>query len=217
MENSENQDNKDLIQVYIKSISASQQNNQYRIIELGETNGKRVMRVVLGMFEAELIAAALGNRIFKRPMPYQVLNDVFKLYRIELREVVIFGAQDKVIFSKLVLEQDTNKQELTVRISDALALAVETGSPIFVERYIVEEFFRNLAENPQEVLVNKLPIDAMSLSELEDELNRAVEIEDYEEAARIRDEIAKRNTAPEQPRAEENNSFNQNSNNKDEI
>lgn len=216
MENSENQDNKDLIQVYIKSISASQQNNQYRIIELGETNGKRVMRVVLGMFEAELIAAALGNRIFKRPMPYQVLNDVFKLYHIELREVVIFGAKDKVIFSKLVLEQDTNKQELTVRISDALALAVETGSPIFVERYIVEEFFRNLAENPQEVLVNKLPIEAMSISELEDEMNRVVEIEDYEEAAKIRDEIAKRNVS-EQSQTKDNNSFNQNTNNKDEI
>ncbi len=216
MGNSENQDNKDLIQVYIKSISASQQNNQYRIIELGETNGKRVMRVVLGMFEAELIAAALGNRIFKRPMPYQVLNDVIKLYHIELREVVIFGAKDKVIFSKLVLEQDTNKQELTVRISDALALAVETGSPIFVERYIVEEFFRNLAENPQEVLVNKLPIEAMSISELEDELNRVVEIEDYEEAAKIRDEIAKRNVS-EQSQTKDNNSFNQNTNNKDEI
>lgn len=209
-------ENRDLVQVYIKNISASQQNNQYRIIELGETNGKRVMRVVLGMFEAEFIAAALGNRIFKRPMPYQVMNDIFKLYNIELREVVIFGAQDKVIFSKIVLEQDTNKQELTVRISDALALAVETGSPIFVERYIVEEFFKNLESNPQEVLVNKLPMEAMSLSELEDELNRAVEIEDYEEAARLRDEITKRNSM-DKSKSEGYNPFNQNSENRDEI
>ena len=117
---------KELIQVYVKSIYTSQNNNNYRVIELGETNGNRVMKVVLGMFEADFIAAALNNKIFKRPMPYSVMNDIFKMYKIDLREIIIFGAKEHVIFSKIVLIQDSNKQEITTRISDALALAIET-------------------------------------------------------------------------------------------
>ena len=78
-------ENKELIQVYVKSIYTSQNNNNYRVIELGETNGNRVMKVVLGMFEADFIAAALNNKIFKRPMPYSVMNDIFKMYKIDLR------------------------------------------------------------------------------------------------------------------------------------
>lgn len=185
--------NRELVQVYVKSIYTSQNNNNYRVIELSETDGKRVMKVVLGMFEADFIVAALNNKFFKRPMPYNVMNDIFKLYNIELREIIIFGAKDNVIFSKIILFQDGNKQEVTVRISDALALAIEVGAPIFVEKYIVEQFFQNLTSNPNEMLVNKMPIQDMSMAELEEELKTAVDEENYEEAASIRDEINRRN------------------------
>lgn len=188
-------ENKELIQVYVKSIYTSQNNNNYRVIELGETNGNRVMKVVLGMFEADFIAAALNNKIFKRPMPYSVMNDIFKMYKIDLREIIIFGAKEHVIFSKIVLIQDSNKQEITTRISDALALAIETGAPIYVEKYIVEQFFQNLVANPNEILINKMPIQDMSLAELNEELRIAVEDEAYEEAAKIRDEINRRREA----------------------
>jgi len=155
------------------------------------------MKVVLGMFEADFIAAALNNKIFKRPMPYSVMNDIFKLYKIDLREIIIFGAKEHVIFSKIVLIQDGNKQEITTRISDALALAIETGAPIYVEKYIVEQFFQNLVANPNELLVNKIPTQDMSLAELNEELRIAVEDEAYEEAAKIRDEINRRLKAGE--------------------
>lgn len=190
--------NRELVQVYVKSIYTSQNNNNYRVIELSETNGKRVMKVVLGMFEADFIAAALNNKFFKRPMPYNVMNDIFKLYNIELREIIIFGAKDNVIFSKIILFQDGNRQEITTRISDALALAIEVGAPIFVEKYIVEQFFQNLMSNPNEMLVNKMPIQDMSMAELEEELKTAVDEENYEEAASIRDEINRRNNKEEQ-------------------
>jgi len=188
-------EDKELIQVYVKSIYTSQNNNNYRVIELGETNGNRVMKVVLGMFEADFIAAALWGKIFKRPMPYSVMNDIFKMYKIDLREIIIFGAKEHVIFSKIVLIQDSNKQEITTRISDALALAIETGAPIYVEKYIVEQFFQNLVANPNEILINKMPIQDMSLAELNEELRIAVEDEAYEEAAKIRDEINRRREA----------------------
>lgn len=191
-------ENRELVQVYVKSIYTSQNNNNYRVIELSETDGKRIMKVVLGMFEADFIAAALNNKFFKRPMPYNVMNDIFKLYNIELREIIIFGAKDNVIFSKIILIQDGNRQEVTVRISDALALAIEVGAPIFVEKYIVEHFFQNLTSNPNEMLVNKMPIEDMSMAELEEELKTAVDEEKYEEAASIRDEINRRNRKEEQ-------------------
>lgn len=204
-------ENRELVQVYVKSIYTSQNNNNYRVIELSETDGKRIMKVVLGMFEADFIAAALNNKFFKRPMPYNVMNDIFKLYNIELREIIIFGAKDNVIFSKIILIQDGNRQEVTVRISDALALAIEVGAPIFVEKYIVEHFFQNLTSNPNEMLVNKMPIEDMSMAELEEELKTAVEEENYEEAASIRDEINRRNEKEEQDSNKtDNNTLNTN-------
>lgn len=204
-------ENRELVQVYVKSIYTSQNNNNYRVIELSETDGKRIMKVVLGMFEADFIAAALNNKFFKRPMPYNVMNDIFKLYNIELREIIIFGAKDNVIFSKIILIQDGNRQEVTVRISDALALAIEVGAPIFVEKYIVEHFFQNLTSNPNEMLVNKMPIEDMSMAELEEELKTAVDEEKYEEAASIRDEINRRNEKEEQnPNKTDDNTLNTN-------
>ncbi len=204
-------ENRELVQVYVKSIYTSQNNNNYRVIELSETDGKRIMKVVLGMFEADFIAAALNNKFFKRPMPYNVMNDIFKLYNIELREIIIFGAKDNVIFSKIILIQDGNRQEVTVRISDALALAIEVGAPIFVEKYIVEHFFQNLTSNPNEMLVNKMPIEDMSMAELEEELKTAVDEENYEEAASIRDEINRRNEKEEQDSNKtDNNTLNTN-------
>ncbi len=204
-------ENRELVQVYVKSIYTSQNNNNYRVIELSETDGKRIMKVVLGMFEADFIAAALNNKFFKRPMPYNVMNDIFKLYNIELREIIIFGAKDNVIFSKIILIQDGNRQEVTVRISDALALAIEVGAPIFVEKYIVEHFFQNLTSNPNEMLVNKMPIEDMSMAELEEELKTAVDEENYEEAASIRDEINRRNEKEEQnPNKTDDNTLNTN-------
>ncbi len=204
-------ENRELVQVYVKSIYTSQNNNNYRVIELSETDGKRIMKVVLGMFEADFIAAALNNKFFKRPMPYNVMNDIFKLYNIELREIIIFGAKDNVIFSKIILIQDGNRQEVTVRISDALALAIEVGAPIFVEKYIVEHFFQNLTSNPNEMLVNKMPIEDMSMAELEEELKTAVDEENYEEAASIRDEINRRNEKEEQnSNKTDNNTLNTN-------
>ena len=85
--------------------------------------------------------------------------------------------------------------KITTRILDALVLAIETGAPIYVEKYIVEQFFQNLVANPNEILINKMPIQDMSLAELNEELRIAVEDEAYEEAAKIRDEINRRREA----------------------
>ena len=184
-------DNNSLVQVYVKSISSSQQNTNYRVIELMEKNGQRAIRIVLGMFEADFIAATLNKKIFKRPMPYGVMSEIFRIYRIDLSEIIIFGANENVIFSKIVMVQDGNRQELTIRISDALALAVETNAPIFVEQNVVDKFFNNFSSE-QEMLVNKLPLKDMSPFELKEELKIAVDEEDYEQAALIRDELNNR-------------------------
>ncbi|MDR3327198.1 MAG: bifunctional nuclease family protein [Prevotellaceae bacterium] len=180
-----------LIQVYVKSISAFQEKQNFRIIELGEVNGNRVMRVVIGTFEADYIASALDNKYFKRPMPYDVISDIIKAYKINLKEIIIFSVKQGVIYSKLILDQDTNIQEITIRISDALAVAVETDAPIFIERKIVDDFFKNLLTSIDSK--SHKHVSEMTIEELKEELKRSVDEEDYELAAELRDEISKRN------------------------
>jgi bifunctional DNase/RNase len=182
----------DLVQVYVRSISAKQDNKNFRMIELADAEGKRVMCVIIGTFEADFIAAALDSRYFKRPMPYDVISNLLKAYRIDLKEIIIFSVKENVIYSKLMLEQDTNAQEITIRISDALALAVETGAPIFVERNILNHFF-DILQNQADARNNQAFINEMNLDELNEELQYAAEEENYEFAAKIRDEIKKRN------------------------
>ena len=179
------------MQVYIKRLTV-QNNKNFRIIELGEMHSDRMMQIIIGSFEADYIAAAMNNRLFKRPMPYDVISEIFKSYHIELREIIIFAVRDKVIYSKLMLVQGGNIQEIVVRISDALALAIQTSAPIFMEKNIIDGFFKMIDDKAAQYLSGNIPIADMGVEELKNEMSKAVEIEDYERAAEIRDEIKKR-------------------------
>ncbi|PID94468.1 MAG: hypothetical protein CSA89_01570 [Bacteroidales bacterium] len=185
--------NKELVQIYIKSVEGSNGRNNFRVLEFLEVgnNNSIPFKITLGMLQSDHIANVLKSNIFKRPVPYSVIKEVFQLYHIDLQEVIIFGIDD-MIFAKIVLIQDVNKKEVTVRISDALALAIEIDTPIFVEKHILEHLHKYSLSDNSVGLNNKLPIKSMSISELQDELKLAVELENYEEAATLRDEIKKR-------------------------
>lgn len=203
-----------LVKLTIKGISYSQtQNGAYALI-LNEVDGIRKLPIVIGAFEAQSIAIALEKEI-KPPRP--LTHDLFKSFAdrfdIVVKQVIIHKLVDGVFYSSIICERDKIEEIIDARTSDAIALALRFNAPIFTYKNILDKAGIDLrnpsdAENDMEddgVLSTPetLGIDnernisndgysKLSLSELNTALETAVQEEDYEKAARIRDEISKR-------------------------
>jgi bifunctional DNase/RNase len=204
-----------LVKLTIKGISYSQtQNGAYALI-LNEVDGERKLPIVIGAFEAQSIAIALEKEI-KPPRP--LTHDLFKSFAdrfdIVVKQVIIHKLVDGVFYSSIICERDKIEEIIDARTSDAIALALRFSAPIFTYKNILDKAGIYLNPNPAE-LENPDTDDAgvlstpetfgldsegkasdiytsMSLSELHEALEKAVQDEDYEKAAKIRDEISKR-------------------------
>lgn len=204
-----------LVKLTIKGISYSQtQNGAYALI-LNEVDGERKLPIVIGAFEAQSIAIALEKEI-KPPRP--LTHDLFKSFAdrfdIVVKQVIIHKLVDGVFYSSIICERDKIEEIIDARTSDAIALALRFNAPIFTYKNILDKagiYLNNPTEleNPNDdddgVLSTpetfgldnegKEPsggYSKLSLSELHAQLESAVQDEDYEKAARIRDEISKR-------------------------
>jgi len=182
---------KNLVQVYVRGINFKN-NKNFRIVELGELQGNRSLQIIIGNFEAEYIAAAMNNKMFKSPMPYDVISEIFKTYHINLLQINIFVARGSVFYAKLILSRSDDVEEIVVRISDAIALAMEMKVPIYVEKEILDNFFTTVNNKIEQFINGNFPLSSMSMNILQNELKVAVENEDYEYAAEIRDELKNR-------------------------
>ena len=205
-----------LVKLTIKGISYSQtQNGAYALI-LNEVDGERKLPIVIGAFEAQSIAIALEKEI-KPPRP--LTHDLFKSFAdrfdIIVKQVIIHKLVDGVFYSSIICERDKIEEIIDARTSDAIALALRFQAPIFTYKNILDKAGIYLNANPTES-ENQNPDndgvlsapesfgsdnDASSqendyrkfnLVELHEFLEMAVQEEDYEKAARIRDEISKR-------------------------
>lgn len=199
-----------LVKLTIKGISYSQtQNGAYALI-LNEVDGDRKLPIVIGAFEAQSIAIALENEI-KPPRP--LTHDLFKTFAdrfdILVKQVIIHKLVDGVFFSSIICERDKIEEIIDARTSDAIALALRFHAPIFTYQNILEKAgFYNSTDSESNTTMedgaltepetfgaeeeNQSPYKKLSLFELHDQLEVAVQEEDYEKAARIRDEISKR-------------------------
>jgi len=200
-----------LIKLTIKGISYSQTQSGAYALVLSEMEGTRTLPIIIGAFEAQSIAIALEKEI--RP-PRPLTHDLFKTFSdrffITVKEVIIHKLVDGVFFSSLVCERDGVEEVIDTRTSDAIAIAVRFLAPIYTYENIldkagiylkVEEEFPSkeelAAEEIQVEVVKNSPkqkssFSGLSLKELNDQLNEAVANENYELAAKIRDEISKR-------------------------
>lgn len=204
-----------LVKLTIKGISYSQtQNGAYALI-LNEVDGERKLPIVIGAFEAQSIAIALEKEI-KPPRP--LTHDLFKSFAdrfdIVVKQVIIHKLVDGVFYSSIICERDKIEEIIDARTSDAIALALRFNAPIFTYKNILDKAgiylnnpteLENSNEDDDGVLSTpetfgldnegKEPSEGyskLSLSELHAQLESAVQDEDYEKAARIRDEISKR-------------------------
>ncbi|WP_343763338.1 bifunctional nuclease family protein [Gangjinia marincola] len=199
-----------LVRLNIKGISYSQtQNGAYALI-LNEVDGERQLPIVIGAFEAQSIAIALEKDI--RP-PRPLTHDLFKSFSdrfdIVVKQVIIHKLVDGVFYSSLICERDKIEEIIDARTSDAIALALRFKAPIFTYKNILDKAGIYLSndqtteekttkkekvtlKSPKEGKVKESDFKNKTLDELNTLLGKAVDSEDYERAARIRDEISKR-------------------------
>lgn len=204
-----------LVKLTIKGISYSQtQNGAYALI-LNEVDGDRKLPIVIGAFEAQSIAIALEKEIKPpRPLTHDLFKNFADRFDIVVKQIIIHKLVDGVFFSSIICERDKIEEIIDARTSDAIALALRFNAPIFTYKNILEKagiyLKSNLLDSEKDqnssddvlsapetfgLQENETPASSYSnknISELNELLNEAVLNEDYEKAAKIRDEISKR-------------------------
>jgi bifunctional DNase/RNase len=196
-----------LVRLNIKGISYSQTQSGAYALVLSEVNGSRTLPIVIGAFEAQSIAIALEKEI-KPPRP--LTHDLFKTFadrfQIVIKQVIIHKLVDGVFYSSLICERDNIEEIIDTRTSDAIALATRFNAPIFTYENILDKagiylkIKDELTSEKEQLPLDELIEDTVeessyskdSLKQLNEKLNKAVQNEDYELAAKIRDEIESR-------------------------
>lgn len=189
------------IELEIVALSHSvTQSHNYAVV-LGEIDGMRRLPIVIGGFEAQAIAVAMERMKPNRPLTHDLFKNTMDSFTIELKEIVINNLLDGIFYAKLVCLKDGEVFEVDSRTSDAIAMAVRFECPIYTFGFIMDEagvLIENTDEEKQNVETRKVAkksktsLDAMSIADLNTELQNVLDKEDYEKAAQIRDEINKR-------------------------
>lgn len=201
-----------LVKLTIKGISYSQtQNGAYALI-LNEVDGDRQLPIVIGAFEAQSIAIALEKEITPpRPLTHDLFKTFADKYEIVITQVIIHKLVDGVFYSSIVCERDAKEEIIDARTSDAIALALRFNAPIFTYKNILDKAGIFLNKNKKESYSDEMDDDGIlsdpevydaeeveniyskfSIQELHDMLEEAIQNEDYEKAALIKDEIDKK-------------------------
>jgi hypothetical protein len=189
----------DFIQVDIIGLSTSPSSGGAYALVLGEIDGNRRLPIIIGAFEAQAIALELEKIQPPRPMTHDLLRDTFEAVSIDVSEVVIDELREGTFFAKVRYQHDGEDHQLDSRPSDAVALAVRVDAPIYVAPDVLDEAGIAADEDDVSALTEaestgggeeeeeSRPLSR--LQRMENELEKAVEEEDYEKAAELRDEI----------------------------
>jgi bifunctional DNase/RNase len=177
-----------LIRLTIDRISYSQNTNGAYALLLNEKGGERKLPIVIGGFEAQSIAVALEKEIKPpRPLTHDLFKNFSDCFEINLKQVIIHKIVDGVFFSSLICVRDKIEEIIDSRTSDAIALAIRFNSPIFTYESVLETAVIK-SSKPENFEFNK-----MSKNQIKKAIEIAVKNEDYELAAKLRDELNKKN------------------------
>jgi uncharacterized protein len=175
------------VQVDILGLSTSPASGGAYALILKEINGNRRLPIIIGAFEAQSIALEIEGIKPPRPLTHDLIKNILESLGAELNEIIISELRDGTFFATLSFDG----QEIDARPSDAIALAVRFGVPIFVaEKVMKEAAFMPESEDVESTQPNA-EVHLTRLEALKAQLNEAVEREDYEKAAQLRDEIKK--------------------------
>ncbi|MCB0656202.1 MAG: bifunctional nuclease family protein [Saprospiraceae bacterium] len=188
------------IELDIVAISHSvSQSHNYAVV-LSEISGNRRLPIVIGGFEAQAIAVAMERMAPNRPLTHDLFKNTLETFDVTLREVIISNLLDGIFYARLICERNGEIYEIDSRTSDAIALAVRFNCPIYTYEFIMESAGVVLENEKEEGQVKSEPrmkkdinsFSRYSLDDLNEMLTEVLADEDYEKAAKIRDEINRR-------------------------
>ncbi len=192
------------IELDIVALSHSMTQSHNYAVVLGERRGQRRLPIVIGSFEAQAIAVAMERMVPNRPLTHDLFKSTLDTFGIQLKEVVINNLLDGIFYARLVCMKNGELFEIDSRTSDAIAMAVRFECPIFTYDFILEAAGVVLEEteeggNAGVVSTSKMPanldsdaLETYSMEALKRRLSEVLEAEDYESAAKIRDELKRR-------------------------
>ena len=200
----------DKIKLEILGLSSSQSQSGSFALVLGETEGNRRLPIIIGMFEAQAIAIEIEKIIPNRPMTHDLFKSFAHNFNFRIDEIIISDLKEGVFFAKIVCDNGGEIIEIDARPSDAIAIGLRVDVPIYTYETILSEAGIVLSDEEEEdtdrekapeikkTVVKKEKKDAkefkdLSTEKLQELLDAALKKENYEEAAKIRDEINKRN------------------------
>jgi bifunctional DNase/RNase len=193
------------VKLEIIGLSYSQTQSGAYALVLAEAGGKRRLPIIIGGFEAQAIAIELEKMTPTRPLTHDLFKSFAQSFDIEVKEVVIYNLVEGIFYSKLICEREGQITEIDARTSDAIAIGVRFNCPVYTFESILttagiiledgdKEDNLNLLEDESsedEIEVEESP-ENLSVQELENQLNEAIENEDYELASKLRDLINKK-------------------------
>ena len=200
------------IKLEILGLSSSQSQSGSFALVLGEKPGKRRLPIIIGMFEAQAIAIEIEKIIPNRPMTHDLFKSFAGSFNFTIREIIISDLKEGVFFAKIVCENEKTSLEIDSRPSDAIAIGLRFNAPIYTYEAILAEAGIELTDELEEAPDMEKELEQIkpkknkptsssgveklkdtSVDKLKELLEKALEAEDYEKAAKIRDEINRRN------------------------
>ena len=205
----------DFTRVDIIGLSTSPSSGGAYALVLGEVEGNRRLPIIIGAFEAQAIALELEKIQPPRPMTHDLLRDTFEELEVDVTEVVIDELREGTFFAKIRYRHNGDEHQLDSRPSDAVALAVRVDAPIYVapmvldEAGIVAEDESGISSITQQAEEAPAPEEeeagGTELERKQKQLEKAVEEENYERAAELRDEIERLEKEKEQEQEQNKN------------
>ncbi|MCH8121539.1 MAG: bifunctional nuclease family protein [Bacteroidetes bacterium] len=190
----------DLVQVDIIGLSTSPSSGGAYALVLGEVDGSRRLPIIIGAFEAQAIALELEKIQPPRPMTHDLIRDLYDAVGGEVTDIVIDELREGTFFAKIRYTVNGSDEHLDSRPSDAVAVAVRVGAPIFVSEAVLEEAgipideadeLAEIESSSEEEPEEQKDEPKTDLERLQAALAKAISEENYERAASLRDEINK--------------------------
>ncbi len=200
------------IKLEILGLSSSQSQSGSFALVLGEVGKKRRLPIIIGMFEAQAIAIEIEKINSARPMTHDLFKSFAKAFHYNIHEIIISELREGVFYAKIICSANNSYEriEIDARPSDAIAIGLRFDVPIYTYEDVLseagitisdieddeEDIEISTASTPERSSAKRLTtpegLASMTVEQLESELQRAIEAEDYEKAAKIRDELKKR-------------------------
>lgn len=195
------------IELEILGLSSNHSQSGSFTLVMGEVGGSRRLPIVIGMFEAQAIAIEIEKIIPNRPMTHDLFKSFSSNFNFSVDQILVSDMREGVFYAKIICKSASKTVEIDARPSDAIAIAVRFDAPIYCVTKVMSEAAIEFNEEEEKkeqkqvkqgrsVSTSSRSSDSLkdfSLDKLNQMLDKAINNEDYERAARIRDEINRRN------------------------